>query len=155
MITLENKKGALIGPINSLIVTTIVVALILIVAFLLISFIGTPSADVTYNSLAKSSAMTSMKAYLETPVKAPIDGKAADMRMIELIRLAHVNQSYMPLLQSETDAIFAKAFPDGSIKISFSGDQENVFKEKMDLPGGIAIYLYSPKNAPVVYQKQK
>ena len=111
MMTIKNKKGALIGPINSLIVTTIVVALILIVSFLLISFIGTPSVDVTNFALAKSSADISMKAYLETPVKVPIDGKAVDMKMIELIRLADINLSYRQSLESNTAEILDKAYP--------------------------------------------
>jgi len=106
--------GKIIGESLSMTYATIVVAIILIVSWFLITLLGSAPASVfseEYDSGFKITA--SLPAYLEAPIDVLVDGKTKSMKMIDLIRLASIDESYSGLLRKETEEIFDAVFLNG------------------------------------------
>ena len=104
----ENKK-AQIGETMTLGVATLII-IFLIIAFFLISILiaGGTSKNIDSGSITMSSkeeAITSLLAYLQTPVNITIDEKEQNISMADLIRLASLNKSYKKILQEKSKDI--------------------------------------------------
>lgn len=104
----ENKK-AQVGTTMTLGLATLII-IFLIIAFVIIStFIaGGISRGIKTESIAMSSkeeAITSLIAYLQTPVNISINEKEQEIIIADLIRLATVNRSYEKVLQEKSKEI--------------------------------------------------
>lgn len=104
----ENKK-AQVGTTMTLGLATLII-IFLIIAFVIIStFIaggisrGIKTESITMSS--KEEALTSLFAYLQTPVSISIDEKEQEIIIADLIRLATVNRSYEKVLQEKSKEI--------------------------------------------------
>lgn len=113
MCRINDKKGALLGPVNALTGATILIAIILFATLLIILiFSASPQkADVTRDGSMNFRSMQSMKAYLETPVNVSVNGKETEMQMSDLIMLVNIDGSYKGALEKSTAGIFDKVYP--------------------------------------------
>jgi len=113
MCRIHDKKGALLGPVNVLIGTTILIGILLIATFLIISiFAASPQkTDATKDGSMNFMSMQSMKAYLETRVNVSVNGKGIEMQMSDLIMLVNIDRSYKEALEKSTASIFDKVYP--------------------------------------------
>mgnify|MGYP001371796932 CR=1 FL=1 len=125
----HNKKGQLLGPNIALIAATIAVVIILIISFVLVRLIASPADDSQKAVLLQSQAITSLGAYLQTPINVSIDGKSQMMEMSNFIRLAKLNETYRGQLETITQEIFGKVY----------GENYG-----LEIPGVIKIYNKRP-----------
>jgi len=110
-----SRRGQLIGKSIALIFVTVVIAVFLIAFYMLARGFTSPSQK-SIEDLAQSSsqnmAISSLKAYLQTPVDISYNGKDIPVQMIDLIRITDMNNSYSPILQKTTHDIFDRAYGD-------------------------------------------
>ncbi|PIU75897.1 hypothetical protein COS75_01960 [Candidatus Pacearchaeota archaeon CG06_land_8_20_14_3_00_35_12] len=108
---LKNKKGA-IGKVFTYLFVTIFIGILLAAFFLIIapSLVFKNISPETISSLTKSEALVTLQGYLETPVQVAINGKNENLTMSNLIKLACIDSSYVPLLETETKKIFDSVY---------------------------------------------
>lgn len=160
MYKLSNKKGALLGPINALIASTIVIAIILAIAFFFILVARSP-VDIVDQKVSivafKQEASQSLIAYLHTPVLVSVDGRNQEMEMIDLIRLAKINSSYASVLKDKTLEIFDKVYPNeygiiinGVVLVDYTMSTVPVTKSRAkEIQSGISYNVKIPNDIEV------
>ena len=104
----ENKK-AQVGTTMTLGLATLIIIFLIIVFVLLSTLIargiskGIKTESITMSG--KEESLTSLFAYLQTPVSISIDEKEQNISMADLIRLASLNRSYEKILQEKSKEI--------------------------------------------------
>lgn len=108
------KRGeAVTATYIMLIFTTVVVGIVLIAVYFLIGIFGQPHADVPAEASLKVQALTSLKAYLSTPVKLDLgNGKTQYVTMADLLGLAKTSEGYRGKAYNETREIFDGVYGD-------------------------------------------
>ncbi len=103
---LKNKKAQLLGTGTNLFITTAVIILLILIFYLWINILGKPvTADLEKSSI-ETQALTSLRAYLETPVNVNVNGRMQEMPIADLIRLAEKDSSHIQALDERTRDIF-------------------------------------------------
>jgi len=122
----ENKK-AQIGEAMTLGLATLIIIL-LIIAFFLISILiaGVTSKNIESGSITMSSkeeAITSLLAYLQTPISISVDEKEQNMSIADLIRLwakdKNSQKLYKEKLKEETSNIFDAVYACYELRIPY------------------------------------
>ena len=108
-----SKKGQILGESLSLTLITVLAIILMIVFFVTIKAVSSPGAksiEELKQFTAQNAAMSSLKAYLATPVRINYNNQNITLEMAELIRLADIDSSYIGILQNNTHNIFDRVY---------------------------------------------
>lgn len=107
-----SKKAQLVGESLTLFVVTMIVLGLLLIFFFLIKSIdmGVSDTEQMKSFSFEDSAGFSLKAYINTPVKVEYENTNITLSMAELIRLAKINNSYIKILEKESNNIFDEVY---------------------------------------------
>lgn len=115
-----SRRGQLVGESLTLFVVTMVVLGLMLIFFFMIKSIDRGVTDIEQmkSFLLEDSAWFSLKAYANTPVEINYGGENITVSMVDLIRLAKMNESYKKILEDESTKIFTEIYGNNNYRLN-------------------------------------